>query len=63
MSSPLGRAARVEVGAAIPRRRRRRGPLAEVELADDTQHELQKMLDELGGARTGFGPIDWFGNR
>lgn len=60
MSTPIGRSARVEVGEVLPRRRRRRGPLAEVELADDAQHELQKMLDELGGPRTG-GPLDWLG--
>jgi 1-acyl-sn-glycerol-3-phosphate acyltransferase len=60
MSTPVGRAARVEVGEVAPRRRRRRGPLAEVELADDVQHQLQKMLDELGGMRTG-GPLDWLG--
>ncbi len=61
MSSPMGRSARVEVGEPVTRRRRRRrGPLAEVELADDTQRRLQKMLDELGGPRTG-GPLDWLG--
>jgi hypothetical protein len=64
MSSPMGRSARVEVGEPVQRRRRRRrGPLAEVELADDTQHRLQKMLDELGGLQTGVAPIDWLGAR
>jgi len=61
MSSPIGRAARVEVGTAIRPRRKRRGPLAEVELADLIRHRLQKMLDELGGLRTGMPPIDWLG--
>ena len=61
MSTPIGRAARVEVGAPVAPPRRRRGPLAEVELAADVQRRLQKMLDELGGLRTGFGPIDWLG--
>ncbi len=61
MSTPIGRGARVEVGAPVDPPRRRRGPLAEVELAADMQRRLQKMLDELGGLRTGFGPIDWLG--
>ena len=61
MSTPIGRAARVEVGAPVLAPRRRRGPLAEVELADEVQRRLQKMLDELGGLRTGVGPIDWLG--
>ena len=39
-------------------RRVRRGPLAEVELAEDTQRQLQKMLDELGGTRTGIAVLD-----
>ncbi len=58
MSSPSGRAARVEVGAPLRSRVRRRGPLAEVELAEAAQHQLQTMLDELGGMHTGM-PIDW----
>jgi hypothetical protein len=62
MSTSIGRSARVEVGEPVQRRRRRRrGPLAEVELADDTQHRLQMMLDELGGIRTGVAPFDWLG--
>lgn len=61
MSTPIGRGARVEVGPPVESPRRRRGPLAEVELAAAVQQRLQKMLDELGGLRTGFGPIDWLG--
>lgn len=61
MSSPLGRAARVEVGAAIRVRTPRRGPLAEVELAETAQRHLQHLLDELGGVITGVGPLDWLG--
>jgi 1-acyl-sn-glycerol-3-phosphate acyltransferase len=59
MSSTVGRAARVEVGAAVHPRRKRRGPLAEVELADQVQHHLQRMLDGFGGVHTGVAPIDW----
>ncbi|MCU1503622.1 MAG: hypothetical protein JWM12_2976 [Ilumatobacteraceae bacterium] len=61
VSAPIGRATRVEVGPPVPRGKLRRGPLAEVELADATQHRLQKMLDELGGSRTGVAPLDWLG--
>jgi len=59
MSSTIGRAARVEVGPQVRPRRKRRGPLAEVELAEQVQHHLQKMLDTFGGVRTGVAPIDW----
>ena len=59
MSSAIGRAARVEVGPAVRPRRKRRGPLAEVELADEVQHHLQRMLDGFGGVQTGVAPIDW----
>ena len=59
MSSTLGRAARVEVGTPVRARRKRRGPLAEVELADQVQHQLQRMLDAFGGVQTGVAPIDW----
>ena len=59
MSSTIGRAARVEVGPAVRARRTRRGPLAEVELADQVQHHLQRMLDGFGGVHTGVAPIDW----
>ena len=61
MSSPTGRAARAEVGSAVRPRRARRGPLAEVEMAEMIRRHLQKMLDELGGIRTGMTPIDWLG--
>ena len=59
MSSVMGRAARAEVGAAIRPRRKRRGPLADLEVAEAVQRHLQKMLDELGGVHTGMAPIDW----
>jgi 1-acyl-sn-glycerol-3-phosphate acyltransferase len=63
MSNVVGRTARVEVAAPIRRRRVRRGPLAEVELADELQLQLQRQLDELGGYRTGLLPFDWLGDR
>jgi len=59
MSSTVFRAARVEVGPQVRPRRKRRGPLAEVELAEQVQHHLQRMLDGFGGTQTGVGPIDW----
>ena len=59
MSSTVGRKARVEVGPRVRARRKRRGPLAEVELAEQVQHHLQRILDEFGGMQTGVGAIDW----
>jgi len=47
-SSMLYRHARVEVGHAMRVTSTRRGPLAEVELAEHAQHRLQVALDELG---------------
>ncbi len=61
MSSPMGRAARVEVGKVEKLRRKRRGPLAEVELSEQLQKRLQKLLEEMGGIHTGVGPIDFWG--
>jgi len=48
LSSMIGRQARVEVGPALRIPTTRRGPLAEVELAEQLQHRLQVALDELG---------------
>jgi hypothetical protein len=59
MSSPIARGARVEVGPVQRTRRKRRGPLAEIELAEAVQHHLQRMLDGLGGLQTGVAPIDF----
>ncbi|HEY0520628.1 MAG TPA: hypothetical protein VGC84_14120 [Ilumatobacteraceae bacterium] len=59
MSTPFGRAARVQVGPAIRPRRQRRGPLAEIELAEQVQVTIQRLIDGLGGLRTGIAPIDW----
>ncbi len=59
MSSPMGRAARAEVGPQVRPRRKRRGPLAEVELAEQIQHHIQRILDGFGGMQTGVAPFDW----
>jgi hypothetical protein len=59
MSSAVGRTARAEVGAQVRPRKQRKGPLAEVELAEQTQHHLQRMLDGFGGTQTGVAPLDW----
>lgn len=59
MSSAVGRGARAEVGPQVRPRKKRRGPLAEVELAEQVQHHLQRMLDGFGGMQTGVAPIDW----
>ncbi len=57
-SSPFGRRARIEIGVATPRRQRRRGPLAEVELADDVGRDIELLLSEMGDINTGT-PLDW----
>lgn len=59
MSSLVGRTARVDVGAQVRPRHKRRGPLDEVELAEQVQHHLQRMLDGYGGVQSGIAPIDW----
>jgi 1-acyl-sn-glycerol-3-phosphate acyltransferase len=59
MSTLFSRTARAEVGAPIRMRTKRRGPLAEIEIAEAAQRHLQRMLDELGGVQTGVAPIDW----
>lgn len=57
-SSPWGRAARIEIGSAARSRRRRRGPLTELELADQVERRIGQLLDEFGGTQTGT-PLDW----
>lgn len=59
MSTPFGRTARVELGPQVRPRRKRRGPLAELELAELTQRHIQRLIDGLGGLHTGVAPIDW----
>jgi 1-acyl-sn-glycerol-3-phosphate acyltransferase len=61
MSSSFTRTARAEVGSRVRPRTKRRGPLAEIEIAEATQRHLQRILDELGGMQTGMAPIDWLG--
>jgi len=61
LSNPLGRRARIEVTPALQLRHERRGPLAEVELAELTQRRLQDLLDEFGGTRTGLPGLAWLG--
>ena len=57
-SSPLMRAARVEIGTASRSPRKRRGPLTELELADRVRVDIALLLDELGELHTGT-PLDW----
>jgi hypothetical protein len=61
LSAMISRQARIEVAPAIRPRRARRGPLAEVELAEQAQRRLQDLLDELGGTRTGLPGLRWLG--
>jgi hypothetical protein len=58
MSSPIGRAARLEIGAPSRSPRRRRGPLGELELADQVARDIEILLAEMGEIRTGT-PLDW----
>lgn len=58
ISAPAQRAARVEIGRAVRPQRVRRGPLAELELADAVADRLDALLAEAGGAATGT-PLDW----
>jgi hypothetical protein len=57
-SAPFLRGARVEIGPEVRADRGRRGPLAELELADALESSIQRLLDELGGPVTGT-PLDW----
>ena len=57
-SSPIGRSARLEIGAASRSPRRRRGPLGELELADQVARDIERQLAEMGDIRTGT-PLDW----
>jgi hypothetical protein len=58
-SSPTSREARVEVGAAVARGRRRRGPLGELELADAVRSRIDELMLESGATLNGT-PLDWF---
>ncbi|MDJ0767412.1 MAG: hypothetical protein QNJ12_01415 [Ilumatobacter sp.] len=57
-SVPMRRNARVEIGPPIRPTQKRRGPLAELELADLLLERIDDVLDELGGTLTGT-PLDW----
>ena len=57
-SSPVGRDARLEIGTPSRSPRRRRGPLAELELADQVGRDIELLLGEMGEIRTGT-PLDW----
>lgn len=57
-SSPFGRGARVEIGPASKPPGKRRGPLAELELADQVREDIGLLLEEFGEVRTGT-PLDW----
>jgi hypothetical protein len=56
-STPFGRAARIEVGPAARSPRARRGPLTELELADQVRADIARLLEEFGEVRTGT-PLD-----
>jgi hypothetical protein len=58
LSAPLRRAARVELGAPVKPTRIRRGPLAELELADALQLRIDALALEFGGPMTGT-VLDW----
>lgn len=58
VSVPVRRNARVEIGPAVRLRKRRRGPLDELETADLLQVRIDGLLDEMGGTLTGT-PLDW----
>jgi hypothetical protein len=50
ISSPMRRGARLEIGTNMRPKRQRRGPLAELELADDLAATIGYLLQELGDA-------------
>jgi 1-acyl-sn-glycerol-3-phosphate acyltransferase len=52
LSSTTSRTARVRIGTPVHPAHERRGPLAEVELAEITQRSLQRLLDSLGLLRS-----------
>ena len=58
--SPMTRSARIELSTPVRPPRRRRGPLAELELTQRVAERLTTMLAEFGGPRTGT-PLDWLG--
>lgn len=61
MSVPLRRNARVEIGHPIRLSQKRRGPLEELETADQLQVRINAVLDEMDGTMSGT-TIDWMPN-
>jgi len=57
-SVPFRRNARVEIGRQVRLSKPRRGPLAELELADHVAEHIDDLLEEVGGTLTGT-PLDW----
>jgi hypothetical protein len=57
-STPFARHARIEIGHRIAAPKTRRGPLAELELADRLREQIHRLLDEMGDIPTGT-PLDW----
>jgi hypothetical protein len=55
-STTTSRRARVEVGPVVRSKKRRRGPLAELELADLVGRRLEAMIDALG-ERSGWSAL------
>jgi hypothetical protein len=57
-SAPFRRGARIEIGSPLTANRKRRGPLAELELADQVRERIAVLLGGFGGVATGT-PLDW----
>ncbi len=57
-SSPIGRARSARDRLAVSIATRRRGPLGELELADQVGSDIETLLAEMGDIRTGT-PLDW----
>lgn len=57
-SNAFARRARVEIGPSVRPPRKRRGPLAELELADRVRGEIVGLLETMGDISTGT-PLDW----
>jgi hypothetical protein len=57
-SAPFRRGARIEIGTPLTANRTRRGPLAELDLADDVHERIGVLLRGFGGIATGT-PLDW----
>jgi hypothetical protein len=57
-STPFARHARLEIGEATRPPRKRRGPLAELEMAEQLRTDIARLLEEMGDISTGT-PLDW----